>query len=326
MRKRILLGSVVAAAMTFSAYAADLPARMAPPPPPPPPVFTWTGFYIGVNGGYISREGTQVIGTPGIPNLGVAGAVPGSAASAAAATFNTRRQGSGLAGGQVGYNWQVNPWAVIGVEGDAQGVFGNNCNNGNNNGGAFGGNGCNSVTNAVPVAGFAGITNVSTNSVNDRMNFLATVRGRLGVLPLPTFMVYATGGVAFGNVNSTVNVFQQTLGAAIPLAGTTFSTCGNNNGFGGGNGNGNCVRVGATAGGGVEWMFLPGWSVKAEALYYDLGRVRTSTSFQTFAVGGVVPFFNTALAAESRPRGVIARAGLNYHFTWGAPAPVVARY
>jgi len=26
------------------------------------------------------------------------------------------------------------------------------------------------------------------------------------------------------------------------------------------------------------------------------------------------------------PRGVIARAGLNYHFTWGAPTPVVARY
>ncbi len=36
------------------AFAADLPSTKgepvyAPPPPPPP---TWTGFYLGVNGGY----------------------------------------------------------------------------------------------------------------------------------------------------------------------------------------------------------------------------------------------------------------------------------
>ena len=40
-----------------------------------------------------------------------------------------------------------------------------------------------------------------------------------------------------------------------------------------GNGNnGSNSRVGYTLGGGLEWMFLPNWSLKAEALYYDLGR------------------------------------------------------
>jgi outer membrane immunogenic protein len=326
MLKKLLISTAAAATMAGSALAADLPSRKAPPPvAPPPPVFTWTGFYIGVNGGYISREGTRVVGSPGAVNLAVAGAVPGGIASATGATFSSRRQDGGLAGGQIGYNWQINPWAVMGVEADAQGVFGNSCGNGNN-GGGFGGNGCNAVVNAVPVAGFPGVTIVSSNSVNDRMTFLATARGRIGVLPLPNLMIYATGGAAFGNVNSTVSIFQVAPGTGVPAAATTFSTCGNNNGLFGNNGNGNCFRVGFTAGGGVEWMFLPGWSVKAEALYYDLGRVRTSTAFQTFAVGGVIPFYNTALTADTRPRGVIARAGVNYHFTWGAPAPVVARY
>src|SRR5436190_8374704 len=35
--------------MTASAYAADLPVRA--PPPPPPPVLSWTGCYVGINGG-----------------------------------------------------------------------------------------------------------------------------------------------------------------------------------------------------------------------------------------------------------------------------------
>ena len=36
------------------------------------------------------------------------------------------------------------------------------------------------------------------------------------------------------------------------------------------------LRTGWTAGAGVEWMFLPRWSVKAEYLYYDLGTANTA--------------------------------------------------
>ena len=50
MLKKILIGSIAAATMTASAYAADLPVRQ-PPPPPPVPVCTWCGFYVGLNGG-----------------------------------------------------------------------------------------------------------------------------------------------------------------------------------------------------------------------------------------------------------------------------------
>ena len=52
--RRILL-SVLMAGVASSALAADLPTTKGPPPAPyfsPPPAFNWTGFYIGVNGGW----------------------------------------------------------------------------------------------------------------------------------------------------------------------------------------------------------------------------------------------------------------------------------
>ena len=51
--RRILL-SVLMAGVASSALAADLPTTKGPPPAPylPPPAFSWTGFYIGVNGGW----------------------------------------------------------------------------------------------------------------------------------------------------------------------------------------------------------------------------------------------------------------------------------
>jgi outer membrane immunogenic protein len=88
------------------------------------------------------------------------------------------------------------------------------------------------------------------------------------------------------------------------------------------------LKAGFTGGGGLEWMFLPNWSVKAEALYYDLGRTTFNQNFvQTLGPGGLgIALSNTGTRTTFRNNGVIARAGLNYHFSWGAPAPVVARY
>ena len=51
--KKILLSSVALLGFTAGAMAADLPRRAAPPAYfAPVPVFTWTGFYVGVNAGY----------------------------------------------------------------------------------------------------------------------------------------------------------------------------------------------------------------------------------------------------------------------------------
>ena len=52
--KKILLASVALFGFAGAAAAADLPMRAAPPAPiiAAAPIFTWTGFYVGVNAGY----------------------------------------------------------------------------------------------------------------------------------------------------------------------------------------------------------------------------------------------------------------------------------
>src|SRR4051812_50049228 len=50
--KKFLLSSVALLGFTAGAMAADLPRRAAPQYFAPIPVFTWTGFYVGVNAGY----------------------------------------------------------------------------------------------------------------------------------------------------------------------------------------------------------------------------------------------------------------------------------
>ncbi|MGO8800521.1 MAG: outer membrane protein [Roseiarcus sp.] len=89
MRK--ILTAALLAGVATSAFAADLPTQKGPPPAPVyvPPPFTWTGFYIGVNGG-------------------------GAFGSGASGAFGN--PAGGLVGGTVGYNYQIGQF-VTGIEG-----------------------------------------------------------------------------------------------------------------------------------------------------------------------------------------------------------------
>jgi outer membrane immunogenic protein len=98
--------------MTASAYAADLPVRA--PPPPPPPVLSWTGCYVGINGGGAFTRSQSLLYTETF------GGAPFFPAAGGAAEFGPLPSRSGgFGGGQIGCNRQTGLF-VFGGELDAQ--------------------------------------------------------------------------------------------------------------------------------------------------------------------------------------------------------------
>jgi len=104
--KRILIAGALALAAGGQALAADLPQPAPPPPrapatyvPVPAPVFTWTGIYVGINGGY-------AFGTSSWNEPGFIGGPTGN--------FSTD---GFLVGGTLGGNYQWGQF-VLGIEGD----------------------------------------------------------------------------------------------------------------------------------------------------------------------------------------------------------------
>jgi outer membrane immunogenic protein len=299
MLRRILLASAGAMALAGTALAADFPSR-APPPVylPPPPVFTWTGFYAGLNAGY-TFGGSNSVDVETDPGVAIESTPPIADAVAASATDVLPLRNSGfIGGGQIGYNFQfANSW-LVGIEADLQGT---------------GARSSASAIRTVPIVGIPpSIAQAQSNiSVNNAVDYLGTVRGRLGFLVTPALLIYGDGGFAYGGVHEGVDIASNLPPAgfgSFPAFGSVSNT-----------------RTGWTAGGGLEWMFSPNWSVKAEYLYYDLGRVTFGVGGLTFFAGGTT-IFTDPTTASTRFNGHIVRAGLNYHFNWGVPAPVVAKY
>jgi outer membrane immunogenic protein len=315
--KKVLLASVatLATVSAFSAFAADLPSRKAAPVYAPPPPM-WTGFYAGLNAGY--NFGTN--GSVGSLNVapawgtyeGYSSATPAIAPAAMSGYGNNgnNTQSGFIGGAQVGYNYQYGSNILLGLEADIQGA------------GIRGA----SYSAGAAAAGYNLGSSPSTSSITSRavgstavqggIDWLGTVRGRVGYLWTPTLLVYGTGGFAYGGAYA--NVVQSAIGQlgteGVALQSTWI-----------GGGRQSQLLTGWTAGGGAEWMFMPNWSIKAEALYWDLGRMNVNT-----AAIGVAPVTyisnNVAYGRTSvNYQGVMARAGVNYHFNWGA-APVVASY
>ncbi|MFD2228288.1 outer membrane protein, partial [Microvirga arabica] len=97
--KKILLASVALFGFAGAAAAADLPVRSAPPAPiiAAAPIFTWTGFYVGVNAGYgWSNDDFDSVDLA-----------------------DEDDDGGFVGGAQVGYNYQIGSF-VVGLEGDIQ--------------------------------------------------------------------------------------------------------------------------------------------------------------------------------------------------------------
>jgi outer membrane immunogenic protein len=271
-------------------------------------LYDWTGFYAGVNLGWsFGRSRTD---------YNIAGAPFGS----------TSDRMNGIMGGlQAGYNWQHGP-AVFGLEGDIQATAQRSssrlldvipgtpgtpgtpdipavpgtpdipcilfdppapaCIPGTGIPGTPG-------TPAIPGTPGTPGTPPIIGIVNyqNKLPWFGTLRGRLGFSFAERWLVYATGGLAYGEVttNETLNV-----NGAVALL------------------NNSTIRLGWTAGGGVETALWDRWTVKAEYLYIDFGSINGN-------LAGIAPI--GPVVTNSRVTDHIVRLGINYRFG----GPVVAR-
>jgi outer membrane immunogenic protein len=122
--------------------------------------------------------------------------------------------------------------------------------------------------------------------VTSNNNQLGSVTGRLGYTWGPA-LLYAKGGYAWRD-NPNIGVTR----GGFP---TAFTTDGNH-------------KDGYTVGGGLEYLFAPNWSAKAEYQYYNFG----STTF----TGGPAPIVGGRFRDDEHS----VKVGVNYRFGWGGPA------
>ncbi|MGY8667249.1 outer membrane beta-barrel protein [Bradyrhizobium sp. UFLA05-109] len=257
-----------------SASAADMAVKAVPPPVP---TCGWCGFYIGGNAGGIWTDDRAFFGGDAVATLAAIarGQLPG--------VLSTSQSGF-IGGVQVGYNQQSGNF-VWGIEADWQGT---------------------SLNRTVSFA-----TDLSpaffptTTTAQEKLDFLGTVRGRVGFTVSPTVLLYATGGLAYGDPSLTTTVTTFPVGGGAACAGFC------------GGATTSAWRAGWTAGVGGEWKFLGPWSAKLEYLYYDLGRL----SQQYGDSAGRFP--TTFVTVSERFTGNIVRVGINYAFS---ATPVVAKY
>lgn len=260
--KKLVLAAAAATLISGSALAADLPTAKGPPPAPVAyvPAFTWTGFYVGINGGGAWQDSNST-------NYYVYDPLydPADQGTAFPVLYSSGGSRNGwMIGGTVGYNYQFGPGSgfVIGVEADLDYLSGN----GNNRSAFY-------QCDVTPTCGFDGLaggagsqrgwdyagTYLAYGTGGSGNNYFGTVRARVG-WAFDRFLVYATGGLAYGGNNSN--------GAAV----LSYWLPGN---YGSGNPSDATFYVGRsstndwgwTIGAGAEYAITNNWTIKAEYLY-----------------------------------------------------------
>jgi outer membrane immunogenic protein len=263
MRRLTLVSTLLLTAAAFSqgALAADLPVKAAPLAPmivSDP----WTGFYIGATAGYGSGTASNTLTANAADNaIGVGDPVFGP--------FPGRPRMNGfVGGGEVGYNQRFGN-VLAGVEADISYA---------------------SLRGSSTATGVLFIGGIFNTTVDAKVQWFGTVRGRFGFLATNDLLIYGTGGLAYANAKTTVTGIN--LAVACPFNNCFFGSSGS--------------AAGWTAGGGVEYAFLPHWTIKAEYLYLDFGN-RSFVAPDAFTVGG-------AVAASTHLTVNVVRGGLNFHF------------
>jgi outer membrane immunogenic protein len=133
-----------------------------------------------------------------------------------------------------------------------------------------------------PVFGVSG-------TADTNVRWFDTLTGRIGYAMAPGWLLYGQGGVAWVKNRTDVNI-----------GGFDFGSF-------------DKTRTGWTGGGGVEWMFTPGWSAFLEGNFMDFG------SNDHFVSGGACPVGGCAFNTHAKAATVLV--GVNYRFGGFGKAP-----
>jgi outer membrane immunogenic protein len=249
------------------------------------PYLTWTGFYVGINGGFAWGNSSVTFSANDPAALAGTCGGAGSPKGQCINGVNFHRDG-GVAGGQFGYNWQVNSHWLVGAEADYQ--WSN----------------LDGSVNSSFRLGNVGATNMVASQT---VESFGTVRARAGVVLAPPLLLYGTGGFAFGQVHENLSVpavatkgltaggfsYACTIGTAC-FAGAASQTL-----------------FGWSAGAGAEYAITSSLIFRTELLYVHLG-APTVTATAMAVAAGTTPA--SIAAGFSSVYFAIVRGGLNYKF------------
>ncbi len=191
---------------------------------------------------------------------------------------NSSNGGGIFGGGQVGYNYEFPNHLVAGIEADIDGAH---------------------ITSAKSTC--ATVVTVVCGTRDAKIADFGTVRGRLGYA-FDNVLIFGTGGWAWTHSNDTTQV--TCLGPECPGR-SSLTPQSPTNSIGE-------TASGWAAGAGVEWGFLPNWTLRAEYLHVQFNGVTEDRSL----LGGTArPVFVTSHLSSNLGVNAV-RVGVSYLFNW----------
>jgi outer membrane immunogenic protein len=261
---RLLIAGSLALGAAGQAFAADLPPAAPPPPRAPAAYIPYTSPVYNWGGIYVGLNAGGAYVSQGAPANTIATTI-NPLFPAGTVIPSTSTSSTGFAGGgQIGANFQASQF-VFGIEADADYL---------------------SNKSTVTGAEINDATGAATSNQHVyTLDIFSTVRGRVGYA-VDRALFYGTGGLAMGEYQVQRTQLTGVAGTATPGTLETFST----------------LRLGWTAGAGLEYAFTDNLTARVEYLFAGLEKLN-----YTFTVS------NRATADPNEYVNIV-RLGFNYKF------------
>jgi outer membrane immunogenic protein len=240
-------------------------------------LFNWSGFYAGLDAGGAWYDGGSIV-----TSSNVAAIIP--PANIVAIPTSSSNSSSFTAGGLTGYNYQIGR-IVLGAETDFNYIDLKSQRMGST-----------TITLPLPCPVCVSFPETLSAASYNKIDWYGTMRARLGFLPFDRLLLYGTGGLAYGKVETSKLESAVFSGGLI----TNRFWLGDNSD----------IKLGWTAGMGAEYALTAQITVRAEYLYVDLGQSSATATFQ-----GTDPLQSEIYYTASRDNKFsVVRAAVSFRF------------